>query len=190
MSPALSQELASNNQMLQVKPMSSTFSPITFAIDQWLQLASAFNSTMSPFWKFLHLLFHFGQVWRLYRNSLCHLTQNSFAMCWICLHLLLLNLSAFTNWPCGGNTTLDFIVRILLGYSGCSLWTSPKVSTVSSMEYNIASVSASSVLNDSSFNDLPCVFKRDNRIVCPDWLYLSETPPMCPDAGGFLCQTM
>ena len=136
-SPAESQELARNNQTLRTKPMSSVCTPITFEIGHSLRLAFVFNSTMSPSWKLLHLLFHFGQVWRLHRNSLHYLNQNSFAICWMCLHLLLLNLPAFTNWPGGGNTTLDFIVRILLGHNGCSLWTSPKVSTVSGLEFNI-----------------------------------------------------
>ena len=122
---------------------------------------------MSSFWKFLHLLFHFGRVGRLHKTASSHITQNSFAMCWIRLCLLLLNSSAFRNRPGDGNTTLDLTVRILLGHSGCSLWTSPKMSTVSALDYNIASVSASSVLNDSSFNGLPCGLKRDNRMPLP-----------------------
>ena len=111
---------------------------------------------MSPFWKFLHLLFHYGRVWRLHRNSLRYLTQNSFAMCWMHLHLLLLNSSAFINWPGGGRTALDFIDRIWLGHSSYTLWTYLKVSTVSRLEFNTASVCSISVFNDSSFNDLPC----------------------------------
>ena len=162
-----SQDLESNNRKLRMKPKSSAFTLITFAIGHWLPLASVFSSTMSSFWKFLHLLFHFGRVWRLHKTASSHITQNSFAMCWIHLCLLLLNSSAFTNWPGGDNTTLDFIVRILLGHSGCSLWTSPKMSTVSALDYNIVSVSASSVLNGSSFNGLPCVLKRDNRMPLP-----------------------
>ena len=94
------------------------------------------------------------------------------------MHLhLLLNLSAFRNWPGGSNTTLDFIVRILLRHSGCLLWTSPKVSTPRGLEFNTVSVSASSVINNSSFNDLPCVFKRDNRMVRADWIRLSKNIP-------------
>ena len=84
--------------------------------------------------------------------------------------------------------TLDFIIRILLRHCGCLLWTSPKGSTVSGLEFNIASVSARSVLNDSSFNDLPCVFKRGNKMVNADQIYLSQTSPMWLNAGGFLCQ--
>ena len=188
-SPALLQELASNSAMLWTKPMSSAFTPNTFTIGHWLWLASVFNNAMSPFWNFLHLLFHIGQVWRIYRNFWLHLTQNSFAMCWICLHLLL-HSSALTNWPVGGNTTLDIFARILLGHSGCLLWTSPKLWTVSSLEFNIASVSASGLLIDSTFNDLPCVFKRENRMVPADQIYLSQTPLMWLDAVGFLYQTV
>ena len=120
------------------------------------------------FRKFLHLLFHFGRVWRLQKNSLHHLTQNSFALWWMRLHLLLLNSSAFTNWPDGGNTTLDLIASMLLGHSGCSHWISPEVSTFSVLEFNIASVSASSFLNDLTFNDIPCVFTRDSRMIRAD----------------------
>ena len=60
---------------------------------------------------------------------------------------------------------------MLVGHSGCSLWTFPTVSTVRDLRFNIASVSASSILSDSSFNDLPCVFKRQQNI--PYWPYLS-----------------
>ena len=44
--------------------------------------------------------------------------------------------------------------------------------------WSLASVFASSVLNDSSFNNLPHVFKRDNRMIRPDWICLSQMPPM------------
>ena len=115
-SPALSKELASNNRTLRTKHMSSSFTPITFAIGYWLQLASVSSSLLSPFWNFLYLLFHFGRVWRLHRNSLRNLFQNLFVICWMCPHLLV-NLSAFTNWPGSGNTILDFFVRILLRHS-------------------------------------------------------------------------
>ena len=82
--------------------------------------------------------------WSLSSTAQSHLSGNfciccsvlggsEFAMCWIHLHLLLLNSSAFTILPGGGNTTLDFIVRILLGHKGYLLWTSPKVSTVSNL---------------------------------------------------------
>ena len=56
--------------------------------------------------------------------------------------------------------------------------------------WSLASVFASSVLNDSSFNNLPHVFKRDNRMIRPDWICLSQMPPMWLDDGGFLCQMM
>ena len=115
-----------------------------------------------------------------------------FLIFWMLLHLwrLLLNMSAIKNWSSGGNTILDVIFRILLVHSDCLVWKSPKVSTVSSLEFKIASVYARSILNDLSFNDPPCVFKRDNRMFCADQICLSQVPPMCLDAVGFLCQTM
>ena len=58
--------------------------------------------------------------------------------------------------------------KFMLRHSGCSHWISPELSTFSVLEFYIASVSASSVLNDLSFNDLPCVFTRDSRMVRAD----------------------
>ena len=43
------------------------------------------------------------------------------------------------------------MVRMLLGHIGCLLCTSPSVSTVKGLEFTIVSVSARSVLSDSSF---------------------------------------
>ena len=173
--------------MIRMKPMSPAFTPNTFATGYWLQLTSVFNSTMSLFPKFLHLLFNFRRVWRLHRNLLCHLTQNSFVMCWMHLHLLLLNFQVSTNWQVGDNTTFDLIIRVLLGHSGSLLWAFPRVLTISSLEFDIASGSANS---DSSFNDPPCVFKRDNRMFHVHQICHSQTRPMWLDASGFFYQTI
>ena len=146
-----------NNLTLPTKPSASGFMPITFAIGHWLRLASVFTRTISPFWKFQCFSFHFGQGWSDHRISFHHQTQNSLAICCIRLHLFLNYSSAFTKWPGGGKTTLEFMVRMLLGHIGCSLYTSPNVSTIKGIEFTITSVSVRSVLRDSSFRDLPCV---------------------------------
>ena len=113
----------------------------TFAIGHWLRLASTFKSTISAITNSLWFLFHFWQDWRVDKNSFLHLCQNSLAMCWTRLQRLLLNSSALTNSPGGGITTLVFMVKMLFGLNGCSLLTSPKISTVNGLEFNIASVS-------------------------------------------------
>ena len=132
-------------------------------------------------------LFHLWRDWSDQRNSFRHLTQNSLAMCCIRLHLFLLYSSAFTKWPCGDKTTLNFMVTMLLGHIVCSLCTSPNVSTVKGLEFTIASVSARSVVSHSSFRDLPCVCNKDISIVRAYRICLSQTPPIWLHAGGFLC---
>ena len=102
----------------------------------------------------------------------------------------LLYSSAFTKWPGSGKTTLDFIVRMLLGHTGCSLCTSSNISTVKGLEFTIASVSARSVFSDSWFRDLPCVSNKNISIVCDDRICLSQTPTIWLHAGGFLYQLM
>ena len=101
----------------------------------------------------------------------------SFSVCCIRLHLFLLYSSPFTQLIGGGKTTLDIMVRMLLGHIGCSLCTSPSVSTVKDLEITIASVSARSVLSDSSFRGLPCLCNNDISIVRADRICLSKTPP-------------
>ena len=107
-------------------------------------------------------------------------TSPSFSTVFISLHKV-------TRW---WQTTLDFMVRMLLGHIGCSLCTSPNVSTVKGLEFTIASVSARSVLSDSSFRDLLCVCNKDIGMVHADRICLSQTPPIWLDAWGFLCQLM
>ena len=119
-----------NNLTLRTKPSVSVFMHTTFAIGHWLRLASVFSRTISPFWKFLCFLFHLWRDWSDHRNSFCHLTQTLLAICCMHLHLFLLYSSDFTKWPGGGKTTLDFIMRMLLGHIGYLLCTSPNVSTI------------------------------------------------------------
>ena len=166
--------------MIRMKPMSPAFTPNTFATGYWLQLTSVFNSTMSLFPKFLHLLFNFRWVWRLHRNLLCHLTQNSFVMCWMHLHLLLLNFQVSTNWQVGDNTTFDFIIRVLLGHSGSLLWAFPRVLTISNLEFDISSGSANSdsslmILHVCSRETIECSmftkFATPKHVPC-DWMLL------------------
>ena len=57
--------------------------------------------------------------------------------------------------PGGGITTLDFIVRRLMGLNGVKLVASFITSVVSGFELRIASTSATRVCNDSSVKLLP-----------------------------------
>ena len=145
---------------------------------------------MSLFKKFLCFSFHLWRGWSNHRNSFCHLTQNSSAICCIRVHLFILYSSAFTKWLGGGKATLDFMVRKFLVHIGSLLCTSIGVSTVEDLKFAIASVSARSVLSDSSFRDLPCVCNKYISIVHVDRICLSQTNAICLDAGGFLCQLM
>ena len=79
---------------------------------------------------------------------------------------------------CFHKLTLDFIIRILLGHSGSLLCKSPKVSTVSNLEFNIASVSASSVLNDSSFNVFLTKCASHKNLLC-DWMLVGFCVKRC-----------
>ena len=150
----------------------------TFAIGHWLWLASTFKSTISAITNSLRFLFHFWWDWRVDKNSFLHLCQNSLAMClmhhtntfyWIHqllqIHLVVVSV---------------FMVKMLFGLNGCLPLTLPKASTVNGLEFNIASVSTNSVLNDLSFKLLPFVTNND--------IYLSQTPPKWLATGGFLCQ--
>ena len=175
-----------NSLTLQTKPSTkaSEFMPTTFAIGHWLWLASVFSRTISPFWRFLCFLFHLWQGWSDHRNSFCHLTQNSLAICCIRLHLFLLYSSAFIKWPGGGKTTLDFMVRMLFGHIGCSPCTSPNLFTFKCLEFEIASVFARSVFSDSLFRDLQCVCNKDISIVRADQIFVFQTPPIWLSAAG------
>ena len=170
-----------NNLTRRTKLSASEFLPSTFAIGHWLRLASVFSRTISPFWKCLCFSFHLWRGWSDYRNSFRHLTQNSLAIC--CIRLSSFS-SAFTKWPGGGKTTLDFMVRMLLGRIGCLLCTSPYVSTAKGLEFTITSVSARSVLIDSLFRDLPCVCNKDISIVRANRICLSQTSPYGSMQGG------
>ena len=60
----------------------------------------------------------FAPFWSCLKLSLL---QNSFAMCWILLHLLLLQWSGVPKDPGGGITTFDFIVNKFEGEMAASL---------------------------------------------------------------------
>ena len=189
-SSCLLRVLPGSSQTLLTTSSESLCTWTSFTIDRWLPLASFFKSTISHITNSLRFLFHFWRNWRADKNSFLYLCQNSLAMCWTRLQRLLLNSSALTNSPGGGITTLVFMVKMLFGLNGCSLLTSPKVSTVNGLEFNIASVSANSVLNHSSFKLLPRVTNNDIRMFRAERICLSQTPPIWLSAGEFLCQMM
>ena len=135
-------------------------------------------------YKFSLFLVSLHLDWRVDKNFF-YLCQNSLAVCWTCLHCFLLNSLTHTNLPDGSITTLVFMVKMLFGLNGCSLLTSPKVSIVNGLEFNIASVSANSVLKDSSFKLLPCVTNNDIRMFCAEQIYIFQTPPYDMLQEGF-----
>ena len=80
------------------------------AIGQWFRLESVFRRTISPFWKFLRFLLHDFRSCSVWMNSLRHLTQNLFNICYVLLQRLWQYVSTDLKLPSGGITTFDFIV--------------------------------------------------------------------------------
>ena len=66
--------------------------------------------------------------------------------------------------PGGGITTLDLIIRRLMGLNRATLVTSFITSVVSGLVLIIASTSTTRVYNDSSVKLLPLVFSNGFRI--------------------------
>ena len=54
------------------------------------------------------------------------------------------------------------------------------------VEFRIPSVSETSVSRDYLSSDFSCVQRSDDSIARADLIFLSQTPPMWPSAGGFL----
>ena len=140
------------NLTLHTAPFKSGSFFTTLVMGHLFLPRSSFSNTMSPTSKFHFFVFHFCWIWRLWRNSFLQRDQNYPAICWIYLHLCRECKSGLSKLPGGGKTTPAFCVSRLLGESGIWLLTSLSVSTVSSLELMIPSVSANSALKFSSFN--------------------------------------
>ena len=84
-------DLSTLNFTVQTIPLLPVSQLMSLAMGQWLRsLTSVFNSTISPTVTLRLDLLHFDRAWSEVRNSFLNWLQNSFAMCWILLHLLLL----------------------------------------------------------------------------------------------------
>ena len=108
-------------------------------------------------------------------------------MCWIRRQRFVLCMSVVENSPGGGETTLDFMVRIYRGVKGCRLVGSSTASTVRSLEFKMPSASAITVCKDSSSRHSPCAFKSDPSMTLAERICCSQTPSTCLAKGGFLC---
>ena len=142
-------EAPSNSLTLRTLPLLLLYAFAIWAIGHWFWSAACLSNTMSPTWQFRFWLFHFSLFWRVNRTSFLHLSQNSLATCCTLLHCFLEYLSGMVKLPDGGITTLDFIVRRLMGLNGAKLVASFITSVVSGLELTIASTSTTRVCNDS-----------------------------------------
>ena len=84
-------------------------------------------------------------------------------MCWTS-HLFEQYKSDLLQSPGGGNTTFDFMVRMLEGARSKSLVEMLMFSAVNGNEFRIPFISATSVSRDSSSSDFTCFEKRDDSI--------------------------
>ena len=112
--------------------------------------------------------------------------QNSLAMCCTHLHCLLQYKSGLWNFPGGGMTTFDFIVKMLASDNGWKLLGSFIISTARGQEFRIPSTSVISMRRDSLSRLFPCIFNTDARIARTE-ICLSQTPLMWLANGGVLC---
>ena len=103
------------------------------------------------FWSFALFLSYFCLFWRVWTNSLHHLHQNPFFICWTLLHLCLQYKSGLWKAPGVGITTFDLVVNKLYDDKGLKSCPSLIISTVSSHELITASVLTTSVCRGSSF---------------------------------------
>ena len=159
---------------LQTTPSSSEFVLISLQIDQWFYVnKSVFGSTMSPMQNFHEILTNFWRPCKVWINFFLDVLQNSSLRCWILLQLLLRYKPGFWKIPGGGITTFVFVASMLFGDINFGICPSLIVSTVSGLEFIIASVSVFSVCRDSLSKLSPYVCSRGFKIALTDliWCY-------------------
>ena len=138
----------------------------------------------------IHLIFdHFWHRYRLTRNSLRHLFQNSSVVCCTPLRCLWQYISASPNSPRGGITTLVFIVSILERHIGLRLLVSLNRSVISGWELSTASTSVINVVRASPFKLVPWVLSSDDKMFLSDFIGRVHTPSIWLGVGVFLVQT-
>ena len=92
--------------------------------------------------------------------------------------------SGLWNYPGGGMTTFDFIVKMLASDNGWKLLGSFIISTTRGQEFRIPSTSVISMRRDSLSRLFPCIFNIDARITCTE-ICLSQTPLIDLQLEGF-----
>ena len=140
-----------------------------------LRCDSFWRITISPTMKFLCGSLNFCFYCKVTINSFCHRLQNSLLMCWILLHLLRNIDLAYQTHQVEGITTLDLIVKMLLGY--CR-FTINFFNCFYHHRTRMASNSVNKLLGVSSSRLILCVLIRDENMVLADLIYLSHTPPI------------
>ena len=76
----------------------------------------------------------------------------------------MLYISGLENVPGGGETTFDFMVRMLAGDKSCRFVGSLRTFTVRGLEFKMPSTSVIIVNKNSSSRHSPCVFKSNLRM--------------------------
>ena len=110
------------NLTLRTNPLSSQYVCVTLKICQsFLMVFASCKITISPTFKFLLVFVHFFLSW-IDCNSFLQWQQNSFTMCWTCLHLLQLYKSGLEKSP-GDGKVISLISWLKdLMETGASRW--------------------------------------------------------------------
>ena len=141
---------------LCTKPFSSQYVSMTLHMGQSsLMVFATCKITISPTFKFLLMFVNLFISWSDCKNSFFQRHQNSFTMCWTCLHLLRLYKSGLEKSPGGGKVIFDFMVKRFDGERDKLLVRSLMLSVFKGWEFKFPSVSVISVASDSSSSDLP-----------------------------------
>ena len=127
-----------SNFTLHTNPFSSQYVSMTLHMCQSsLMVFASCKITISPTFKFLLVFLHFFLSWSDCKNSFIQQHQNSFTMCWTCLHLLQLYKSAFEKSLGGCKIIFHFIVKRFDGERGKLLFGSLMLSAFKGREFKI-----------------------------------------------------
>ena len=168
------------NLALCTNPFLSQYVCMTLHIFQsFLMVFASCKITISLIFKFLLVFVHFFLCCSDCINSFLQWHQNSFTMCWTCLHLLQLYKLGLKKSPLGGKIIFDFMVKRYDGDRGKLLVRSLlSILLVKVWKFKILSVFAISITSDSSSSDLPCACIREDRMEWTEWIWCSKTSPI------------
>ena len=147
-------------------------------------VSSSLMITISPRVMFRCWPVHFWRCCKVCKNSFFQRLQNWFASNWTRRHLFLLYMSACTNDPGGGTTTVDRIVSRWFGVMGDNEAGSFRLSTVNGLLFMMLAVSVNSVRRQSSSSCVLVLYSTDVKILRAVRICISHTPPIWLAFGG------